>query len=167
MSGLSASNCVLSRIPPITLDAAEGFSFREFKSEVEKAFERCVLNLVFNNRDDHAKNASFRMNRDFQWKLAPCYDLTYCSGLVGEHQMTIMGEGRASQVIDRMTTVAVGFKKWVKNHPVRSASVKTINHATRLILAGWGKKTLPHPTRKTLSAVAHQPVQQKNPAPTH
>ncbi|MEQ1593044.1 MAG: type II toxin-antitoxin system HipA family toxin [Thiobacillaceae bacterium] len=122
--------------------------FTRDEREVEKAFERCVFNLIFNNRDDHAKNFAFRMNRDFQWKLAPCYDLTYRSGAAGEHQMSVMGEGKtpgkahllrlakdsglnegnANQVIDRMSTVAVEFKKLIKDHPVRVASVKTINH---------------------------------------
>ena len=132
--------------------------FTRDEREVEKAFERCVFNLVFNNRDDHAKNFAFRMNRDFQWKLAPCYDLTYCSGAAGEHQMTIMGEGKspgkahllrlakdsglseswASQVIDRITTVAVEFKKRIKDHPIRAASVKAINKAIEANLSRMG-----------------------------
>lgn len=32
--------------------------------EVEAAFQRCVFNVLFNNRDDHAKNFSYRMARD-------------------------------------------------------------------------------------------------------
>lgn len=63
--------------------------------EVSKAFERCVFNVIFNNRDDHAKNFSFRMTDAFAWELAPCYDLTFSQGPGGEHQMDVMGEGRA------------------------------------------------------------------------
>lgn len=123
--------------------------FTHDEREVEKAFERCAFNVVFHNRDDHAKNFAFRMNRDFQWKLAPCYDLTYCTGPGGEHQMTVMGEGKSPgkahllrlgkdsglseswvrQAIDRITTVAVGFKKGVKDYPVRPTSAKIINNA--------------------------------------
>ena len=33
--------------------------------EVEKAYERCVFNVIFNNRDDHAKNFSYRMDERF------------------------------------------------------------------------------------------------------
>ena len=40
-----------------------------------------------------------------------------------------LSEGDANQVIDRMGTVAVEFKKLIKDHPVRVASVKAINHA--------------------------------------
>ncbi|HEU4772931.1 MAG TPA: type II toxin-antitoxin system HipA family toxin [Lysobacter sp.] len=63
--------------------------------EVAKAFERCVFNVIFNNRDDHAKNFSFRLERDHQWKLSPAYDLTFNEGPRGEHQADICGEGRA------------------------------------------------------------------------
>jgi serine/threonine-protein kinase HipA len=62
--------------------------------EVGRAFERCVFNVVFNNRDDHAKNFSYRMDETFLWKLASCYDLTYDEGPRGEHQMDIEGEAR-------------------------------------------------------------------------
>src|SRR5690606_12301986 len=41
--------------------------------EVLKAFERCVFNVLFNNRDDHAKNFSFRLGKDLRWRLAPAY----------------------------------------------------------------------------------------------
>lgn len=61
--------------------------------EVEKAFERCVFNVILNNRDDHTKNFSYAMNERFEWKLAPCYDLTFNTGPNGWHQMTVMGEG--------------------------------------------------------------------------
>ncbi len=63
--------------------------------EVLRAFERCVFNVVFNNHDDHAKNFSFRMGQDQQWKLSPAYDLTFNEGPAGEHQMDICGEGKA------------------------------------------------------------------------
>lgn len=62
--------------------------------EVRKAYARAVFNVVFNNRDDHSKNFSFRLGRDRCWRLAPCYDLTFCAGPGGEHQMDVCGEGR-------------------------------------------------------------------------
>lgn len=60
----------------------------------EKAivFKRAVFNVVFNNRDDHCKNFSFLMSQNGQWKLAPAYDVTFCEGPGGYHQMDIMGE---------------------------------------------------------------------------
>jgi len=53
--------------------------------EVNKAFERAVFNVVFNNRDDHAKNVSYRLGEVRIWRLAPAYDLTYGEGPGGEH----------------------------------------------------------------------------------
>ncbi|MCF9047445.1 type II toxin-antitoxin system HipA family toxin [Acinetobacter nectaris] len=56
------------------------------------AFKRIVFNVVFNNRDDHCKNFSFLMSKNGQWKLSPAYDVTFCEGPSGYHQMDIMGE---------------------------------------------------------------------------
>ena len=62
--------------------------------EVQKAFVRAVFNVIFNNRDDHAKNFAWRLGRDRRWRLAPAFDLTFCEGPRGEHQTDICGEGR-------------------------------------------------------------------------
>jgi Uncharacterized protein related to capsule biosynthesis enzymes len=62
--------------------------------EVLHAFERCVFNVAFNNRDDHSKNFSFLMDKDGRWTFSPAYDLTYSGGPNGEHQMDICGEAR-------------------------------------------------------------------------
>lgn len=56
------------------------------------AFERIVFNVAFNNRDDHPKNFSYLMSRTGQWTLAPAYDVTFCEGPGGYHQMDVMGE---------------------------------------------------------------------------
>jgi len=63
--------------------------------ELKKAVQRCAFNVLMNNRDDHAKNISFRLGRDGAWSLAPPYDLTYCAGYQGEHFMDVAGEGKA------------------------------------------------------------------------
>ena len=114
--------------------------------EVQKAFARCVFNVAMNNRDDHTKNFSFAMNERFEWKLAPCYDLTFNYGPSGWHQMTIMGEGVAptrkhlldlakdsglkpgfaSEVIARVAEAASGFPLLAKDYPIRRATVKDI-----------------------------------------
>ena len=60
--------------------------------EVHKAFERAVFNVIFNNRDDHGKNFSYRMGQDGTWKLSPAYDLTFNRGPSGYHQMDVAGE---------------------------------------------------------------------------
>lgn len=60
--------------------------------EKAKAFERGVFNVAFNNRDDHPKNFAYLMPADGNWTLAPAYDVTYCEGPGGYHQMDVMGE---------------------------------------------------------------------------
>lgn len=116
--------------------------FTHSEREVEKAFERCVFNVVFHNRDDHAKNFSFRMDHTHAWKLAPCYDLSYCEGPGGEHQMDVEGEGRApsrahlmrlaesnsldaawaAATIDRFAAVAGDFRTICKDYAIRPAT---------------------------------------------
>ncbi|MDP3651095.1 MAG: type II toxin-antitoxin system HipA family toxin [Rhodoferax sp.] len=154
------------RVPVHTLAGALNLNFREARigyqtllratqlltqsaAEVKKAFERCVFNVVFNNRDDHAKNFSFRMDERLHWKLAPCYDLTYNEGPGGEHQMDIEGEGRAptkahllrlastnsleptwaAQVIDRMADAAGNFTTLAKDYAIRPATRNTMAKA--------------------------------------
>jgi serine/threonine-protein kinase HipA len=115
--------------------------------EVIKAYERCVFNVVFNNRDDHAKNFSYRLNQAGQWLFSPAYDLTFSEGPGGEHQMDICGEGLApskkdllkladqggvkkavaEEVIQRIAQVAGDFKKEAKNFSIRKTTVATIS----------------------------------------
>jgi len=126
--------------------------------EVRKAFERCVFNVVFNNRDDHTKNSGYVMNASMQWQLAPCYDLTYNVGAGGEHQMTISGEGRhpgmahllalaasvdlpaawARQTVERITTVAGTLATHAKDYAIKPATrtiIKTAIEANRQRMA--------------------------------
>ncbi|MGF6093870.1 type II toxin-antitoxin system HipA family toxin [Pseudomonas sp. 18175] len=63
--------------------------------EMALAFERAVFNVAFNNRDDHPKNFAYIMSQDGQWQLAPAYDVTFCEGPGGYHQMDVMGEALA------------------------------------------------------------------------
>lgn len=120
--------------------------FTRDEREVLKAFERAVFNVLFNNRDDHCKNFSFRLGRDRQWRLAPCYDLTYSEGPGGEHQMDVCGEGRditrakmlelagqggvdprlAAQSLDRMVALAGRFRAHSQQWEIRRATVNAV-----------------------------------------
>ena len=117
--------------------------------EVNMAYERAVFNVVFNNRDDHAKNISFRLSQDRTWHLSPAYDLTYCEGPGGEHQMDVCGEGRsitrnhmmdlarqgdvpvafAQDSLERALSLVDAFPTMAKNHPIRQASLRIITSA--------------------------------------
>ncbi|WP_322846207.1 type II toxin-antitoxin system HipA family toxin [Pseudomonas sp. B33.4] len=99
------------------------------------AFERVVFNVAFNNRDDHPKNFAYIMSPGGDWKLAPAYDVTFCEGPGGYHQMDVMGEaleiGRehllnlaveaevnaatAADIIDRFCEVASRFSAMAKS----------------------------------------------------
>lgn len=123
--------------------------FTRDEREVQKAFERAVFNVVFNNRDDHGKNFSFRPGFDRRWTLAPCYDLSYNEGPAGEHQMDICGEGRAparqhllqlasqggidagfaASAIECVTEVASRFNAVASQWPIRSSTLKTLRQA--------------------------------------
>lgn len=62
--------------------------------EVEKMYRLAVFNVLAHNRDDHAKNFSFLMDENGEWRLSPAYDLTFSSGPNGEQSTMVMGEGR-------------------------------------------------------------------------
>ncbi|MFJ3469164.1 type II toxin-antitoxin system HipA family toxin [Pseudomonas sp. NPDC090201] len=94
------------------------------------AFERTVFNVIFNNRDDHPKNFAYLMSQTGEWTLAPAYDVTYCDGPGGYHQMDVMGEAleihrkslillgaeaelstdKTNEVIDRVCEIASTFE---------------------------------------------------------
>jgi serine/threonine-protein kinase HipA len=110
--------------------------------EVLQAFERCVFNVVFNNRDDHAKNFSFVMPQDGRWRFSPAYDLTFNHGPHGEHQMDICGEALAptrahlmklasltglsanvaARSIERIAGIASNFRRFADDLPILAAT---------------------------------------------
>jgi serine/threonine-protein kinase HipA len=123
--------------------------FTRDEREVAKAYARAAFNVVFNNRDDHSKNFSFRLGRDLQWRLAPCYDLTYNAGPRDEHQMDVCGEAReitragmlrlaqqggvdpaeAQDALDRCVAQARSFRRIADERDIRKATVATMARA--------------------------------------
>lgn len=115
--------------------------------EVKKAYVRCAFNVVMHNRDDHAKNFSFCLAQNRQWKLSPGYDLTFSTGPGGEHQMDVCGEGLnisrldliklakdaevdevyASNVILAISEVAARFTENAEAFSIRKATLKTMD----------------------------------------
>ena len=149
LAGLLHANFRLpSSVDYVTFLRATRF-FTRSQVEVNKAYERAVFNVVFNNRDDHAKNVSYRLGRDRAWRLAPAYDLTFCAGPNGEHQMDVCGEGRnigrqkmlelaslggvsatfAKAALGRALTVAGTLEARAKLQPIRLGTVKAIRTA--------------------------------------
>jgi len=64
----------------------------EDAKQVLEGFRLMTFNVMTHNRDDHTKNFAFLLENG-QWRLAPAYDLTFSTGIAGEHTMTIGGEG--------------------------------------------------------------------------
>ncbi|MCC4595079.1 type II toxin-antitoxin system HipA family toxin [Xanthomonas campestris pv. phormiicola] len=139
------------RIPCLdyeTVLRATGF-FTQNAHEVMAAFRLCVFNVVFNNRDDHAKNFSLRMNEGHRWDFAPGYDLTFNPGPGGYHQTSVMGEALApgrthllalaaklglrlrevEQIIDRTCAVSEGLATALSDAKVRRETVCAIADA--------------------------------------
>lgn len=80
--------------------------------QCEKQFRVSVFNVLAHNRDDHAKNFSFLMDKNGAWQVSPAYDLTFSSGPSGEHCSMVMGEGKnpgMAHLLKLATTV--GIKK--------------------------------------------------------
>ncbi len=103
------------RYPTIDYDDLLTLTFhltKDFK-EVEKMYRLAVFNLFTNNRDDHAKNFSYLLNESGDWKLSPAYDLTYSSGVGGEHSTMYLGEGKNPTVLH--------LKKLAKKHLIKNA----------------------------------------------
>ncbi len=62
--------------------------------EVEKLYQLAVFNVLSHNRDDHAKNFSFILDKTGTWTFSPAYDITYSSGPNGEQSTLLMGASR-------------------------------------------------------------------------
>lgn len=90
------------RIPSLDYDAVLKATYILTKSthHLEKQFRNAAFNVFSHNRADHAKNFSFLMDGEGVWSVSPAYDLTFSSGLGGEHCTTIMGNGRNPGTID-------------------------------------------------------------------
>lgn len=93
LAGLTHSNF---RIPTLDYDDILKVTLHLTKdmNEVVKAYKIAVFNLFTHNRDDHAKNFSYLLDEDNNWKLAPAYDLTFSFGPGGEHSTTYLNVGK-------------------------------------------------------------------------
>ena len=94
MAGMLHTNFRLPTVGYIELMQLTRRVTRDIR-QITKALERCVFNVIMNNRDDHSKNLAFMLNEQNEWVLAPPYDLTFAPGFRGEHFMDVAGEGLA------------------------------------------------------------------------
>jgi len=92
-------------------------------------FTLAVFNVLAHNRDDHARQFSFMMERDGTWRLAPAYDLTWSSGPGGEHSSSVLGHGNN---ITREHLIKLGERAGMKSPDI----IKVIECA-RAAISKW------------------------------
>ena len=80
-------------------------------SAMEQIFKTMIFNLVFGNRDDHSKNFSFMMNKQYEWDFSPSYDLTYVinKGAGSEHQLSINNQPASWATSKELLAIAEMF----------------------------------------------------------
>lgn len=121
--------------------------------EVAKAFERCVVNVLLHNRDDHSRNFAYRLDEQGFWKLSPTFDLTYSFGPGGEHATSVAGHGKniththllqvakqggvdiqkATRCIDHWVGVVRGLPEHVQDLPIRKTTLQSLVQTTRAL----------------------------------
>lgn len=143
------------RVPSLdykTIIKATGYLTRDIK-ECEKQYRACAFNVLSHNRDDHAKNFSFLMDKNGVWKVSSSYDLTFSSGPSSEHCSMVMSEGKspgasellelakevnikkdiALAIIDEVKAAVAKWPQFAKDAGVSSASLNLICDAIEKI----------------------------------
>ena len=88
------------------------------RRECMAMFTLAAFNVLAHNRDDHARQFTFLMSSDGEWRLAPAYDLTFAPGPGGEHSTSVLGRGRD---IDRERLLALARVADVRDVEARHA----------------------------------------------
>ena len=114
-------------------------------------FILAAFNVMAHNRDDHARQFTFLMDREGNWQLAPAYDLTFAQGPGGEHSSSILGKGKeitkadlislgkqadlsdkeVQEVTSRVADAVSDWTKFAKDSGVTAASRNRIGQALR------------------------------------
>lgn len=94
-----------------------------------------VFNVLAYNRDDHAKQIAFLMNKAGQWSLAPAYDVTYAYNPRGEftnsHQMTI--NRKRADILDE------DFMAVAERQGIQAASAREAITRVKEAVSRWGE----------------------------
>jgi len=103
------------RMPTLDYDDILRLTFHLSKdmNDVIKVYKLAVFNLLTHNRDDHAKNFSFLLDYENNWKFSPAYDLTFSYGPGGEHSTTYLNVGKNPT---RVELEKLGNKHKIKNY---------------------------------------------------
>ena len=119
--------------------------------ECREMFILAVFNVMAHNRDDHARQFTFLMDREGNWQLAPAYDLTFAQGPGGEHSTSVLGKGKeitkadlnllgkqadlsekeVQEVMSRVADAVSDWTRFAKDSGVTAASRNRIGQALR------------------------------------
>ena len=131
------------------------------QADVERVFRRMVFNVIAHNRDDHAKQHAFLMDRTGTWRLAPAYDLNFSSGPGGEHFLPVNGRGNdigfadvravakrqsinakaAAAIVDEVRSAVTEFRRFAERYDVPSRSRAEIASVIDRHVAGFASRT--------------------------
>jgi serine/threonine-protein kinase HipA len=140
------------RFPILDYDDLLGLTLHLTKdiNEMNKMYRLACFNLFSHNRDDHAKNFSFLLDINNNWKLTPAYDLTFSYGPGAEHSTTYLGEGKnpneqhliklankhnitnAQDIIDEVKSAINNFSFYASKYSLSSQSTKIILQELKL-----------------------------------
>ena len=98
------------------------------QSDVLEAFRRMVFNVFSCNRDDHAKNFSYVMDSEGQWRLSPAYDVVFSMGAAGWHTMDVCGEKNPS--LSALMALA-------QEHGIKKKTVTEVVGQVRAAVSQW------------------------------
>lgn len=125
--------------------------------EQEQIYRRMVFNIIARNHDDHTKNWSFMVNDEYEWQLAPAYDLAWSykkdSEWVQSHQLSLAGKrdnfthddllsiteqithlrrNKAQKIIDETISVVSTWRELAEHHGVPAALRESVWSTLRL-----------------------------------
>lgn len=121
--------------------------------ECRAMFTLAVFNVLAHNRDDHARQFSFIMARDGNWRLAPAYDLTFAPGPGGEHSTAVLGLGKditrdhllalgkkadlseteAGRIVDQVMQATTDWERYARDCDVGTPSRNRIAQALKTV----------------------------------
>ena len=60
-----------------------------YEKDIEQFYRLMVFNILTVNQKDDISNISFIMDKEGNYRLAPCYDLSFCEDRIDGHKMSI------------------------------------------------------------------------------
>lgn len=116
----------------LTLELCDSFE------ELERLYRLMCFNVFAHNQDDHSKNFTFIYGTEAPdgWSLSPAYDLTWSTGMRGEHATTVNGKGRDITVED---VVELAVEMGLGRRRSRQVAKEIRQRAEALLVCSGGK----------------------------